>query len=210
MEASEWDSVKWKRVESRVSQMPERRKEKEGERVSCGVWRQWLVEAGLEPEASAWYENRQSSVWQPSLRFNSAGKELLPPTQKKKNLHSHLLPLLLHASPYPSHTPFHSPTASPFTQRHFQTDQMGSVKHTPLSAAIDITVMLPASWAALFPSTVLLKWLLQNQLGTGSLWAGLTVWGNVWLIKGKKSNTSQVRSVRACWVLAFKNIYYQA
>lgn len=42
--------------------MPERRKEKEGERVSCGVWRQWLVEAGLEPEASAWYENRQSSV----------------------------------------------------------------------------------------------------------------------------------------------------
>lgn len=132
MEASELDSVKWRRVKSRVSQLPERRKEKEGERVSCGVWRQWLVEAGLEPEASAWYENRQSSVRQPSLRFNSAGRELLPPTKKKKkkNLHSHLLPLLLHASPYPSHTPFHSPTASPFTQPHFQTDQMGSVHPT--------------------------------------------------------------------------------
>lgn len=210
MEASEWDSVKWRRVKSRVSQLPERRKEKEGERVSCGVWRQWLVEAGLEPEASAWYENRQSSVRQPSLRFNSAGRELLPPTKKKKKKICTLIFYPTSCMHHPIHHTLHSTARPPLLLLSHTFKQTRWAQYTPLSAAIDITVMLPASWAVLLPSTVLLKWLLQNQLGTGSLWAGLTVWINVWLIKGKKSNTSHVRSVRACWVLAFKNIYYQA
>lgn len=47
--------------------------------------RNWLagltgcLEAGWEPENSVWYENRQISVAQPSLRLNSAGKAFLFP-----------------------------------------------------------------------------------------------------------------------------------
>lgn len=37
-------------------------KEKRSERVGCGVQAHQLPEAGWEPEQSAWYENRQSSV----------------------------------------------------------------------------------------------------------------------------------------------------
>lgn len=61
-------------------------------------------EAGQEPEHSAWCEDRQSSVLQPSLRFNSAGKEL--PLFFPPNLHSHLLPCPC------IHRPIHQPLCS--------------------------------------------------------------------------------------------------
>lgn len=100
---------KMKRGKRGVSQNVRERKRKGVSGWVCGVRRHWLVEAGEEPKLSAWYENRQSSVPQPSPRFNSAGKELLFPPPKSALSSS---PLPLHPSPHPSPSLFYRLTAS--------------------------------------------------------------------------------------------------
>ncbi len=105
---TEWESERWRGGREGWAKTSEREREREWAGGFVGVRRHWLVEAGEEPEPSAWYENRQSSVPQPSLRFNSAGKELLFPP--KSALSSSPLPL--HPSPHPSPPLFYRLTAS--------------------------------------------------------------------------------------------------
>lgn len=97
-----------------------------------------ILEAGWGPEHSARCEDRHGSVLQPSLRFNSAGKELLVPPRPPQppNLHSHPLPYLR------THHPIHQPERSIGEPHRSDSTtlsndaQMGSVKYTPASASV--------------------------------------------------------------------------
>lgn len=165
---SEWESKRWRWGREGWAKMSERREEKESEWVGCreGGW-------GLEALDGWSWLGARVLVWKQAEQCVTAKPEIQlcrkrAPFAPQKSALSSLSPPCASITPSITHSTL-PPDRLSYTQQHFQTDQMGSVKYTPLSAVIYITVTLPLSWAALFPSAVLPKQLQQNQLSTPSL-----------------------------------------
>lgn len=99
-----------------------------------------IPKAGWDPEHSAQCEDRQSSVLQPSLRFNLSGKGLPPtpspalPTHTKFALSSSPLPQ--NTSSHPSARVFDRRTAPLTLNNPFKGAETASVKYTPVSASV--------------------------------------------------------------------------
>lgn len=162
---SEWESERWRGGREGWAKTSGRERECAVGWVG-GWWgsealvgRSWL---GARAECLVWKQAEQCAAAKPEIQLCRKRASFLPP-----NLHSHLLPSpCIH---HPIHHPLYSTAWPPLLDSATlsnRPDGLGEI-HPTVCSRLNLPLL---SWAALFPSTVLPKCLLENQLSTMSLW----------------------------------------